>query len=106
MHNDIDGGGREDRRRKNRIIHRYRRSADPSLWLPGIITIVGGAFIVWSVVELNSVHDLRVSSIQSKVIVSDHDNRIRLLEITVNSLLLNKRQPRGAYMSTSSKVGK
>lgn len=95
-----------ERRKKKNTLHLFRRSADPSLWLPGVITIVGGSFIVWSVVELSSVQDLRVSSIQHSTTVSDHENRIRMLEAAVNGLLLNKRQSRGTYMATSSKAGK
>jgi len=47
-----------ERRERGRLIHRFQRKTDPSIWLPGSITIIISAAILWAASELNTVHKL------------------------------------------------
>lgn len=97
----------KDRRSTGALFHRYRRQTDPSIWLPGVITLVVGAFILWSVSALNDVEGLKSAKKQnakwheeSAKWHEEHELRMRMLEMAVSRLLPNK-DMQGMYMTTS-----
>lgn len=54
MPNDNPIDDRE-RRENKRLFHKYRRRTDPSLWGPGVLTVVIAAAVLWLFAEVHKI---------------------------------------------------
>lgn len=90
----------KDRRSKGRLFHRYQRQTDPSIWFPGVITLVVGAAILWAASALNDVEGLRLAQEHNEKWHEECELRTRMLEMAVSRLLPQK-DMKGMYMATS-----
>lgn len=82
-----------EKRKRGRLIHRFQRKTDPSIWLPGTIVVVISAAILWAASELNTVHKLNLDIKDIVAWRSEVDEWQDEYELRVNSLELMIKQP-------------